>query len=335
MKLTAPFPWFGGKSKVADIIWQRFGAVDNYVEPFFGSGAVLLARPKPFKGVETINDADGFVSNFWRAVKLAPDDVAQWADWPVNETDKSARHYWLVTEGAKRLADGLGDPDWFDAKIAGWWVWGLCTWIGGGWCSGDGPWQWTKDGWDNGGTGLGITRQLPHLGTGIGINRQLQHLCTEMGINRQLPHIGTERVEVIKVWFSALSARLRDVRVANGDWSRVTGDSVTWRNGRTAVFLDPPYSMDGRSEVYAMDCGEVAAMAREWAIEAGRRDDMLICLAGYDGEHAMPDGWQAHRWKAQGGFGNQGNGQGRKNAIRETLWFSPACNRPMQEGFDL
>ena len=40
--LKAPFPWFGGKSRVADIVWDRFGDVANYVEPFFGSGAVLL-----------------------------------------------------------------------------------------------------------------------------------------------------------------------------------------------------------------------------------------------------------------------------------------------------
>jgi site-specific DNA-adenine methylase len=37
--LKAPFPWFGGKSKVAPIVWERFGDVQNYVEPFFGSGA--------------------------------------------------------------------------------------------------------------------------------------------------------------------------------------------------------------------------------------------------------------------------------------------------------
>jgi site-specific DNA-adenine methylase len=44
--LKAPFPWFGGKSRVADIVWDRFGDVANYVEPFFGSGAVLL-HPAP------------------------------------------------------------------------------------------------------------------------------------------------------------------------------------------------------------------------------------------------------------------------------------------------
>ncbi len=37
--LKAPFPWFGGKSRVAPDVWARFGDVANYVEPFFGGGA--------------------------------------------------------------------------------------------------------------------------------------------------------------------------------------------------------------------------------------------------------------------------------------------------------
>ena len=44
-KLKAPFPYFGGKGRVAGEVWKRFGAVKTYVEPFFGSGAVLLGRP--------------------------------------------------------------------------------------------------------------------------------------------------------------------------------------------------------------------------------------------------------------------------------------------------
>jgi hypothetical protein len=31
MILKAPFPWFGGKSRVAEIVWDRFGDVPNYV----------------------------------------------------------------------------------------------------------------------------------------------------------------------------------------------------------------------------------------------------------------------------------------------------------------
>ena len=30
----APFPWFGGKSRAAELIWGRLGPVANYVEPF-------------------------------------------------------------------------------------------------------------------------------------------------------------------------------------------------------------------------------------------------------------------------------------------------------------
>ena len=62
--LRAPFPWFGGKSRVADAVWERFGEVRNYVEPFFGSGAVLLGRACGARGTETVNDLDGFVANF-------------------------------------------------------------------------------------------------------------------------------------------------------------------------------------------------------------------------------------------------------------------------------
>jgi site-specific DNA-adenine methylase len=40
--MMAPFPWFGGKSRAAKLIWSRLGDVPNYVEPFAGSLAVLL-----------------------------------------------------------------------------------------------------------------------------------------------------------------------------------------------------------------------------------------------------------------------------------------------------
>ena len=85
--MKAPFPWFGGKSIIAPDVWRRFGNAKCYIEPFFGSGAMLLNRPEPFDGVETINDKDGLVSNFWRAVKAEPDAVAEHADWPVLEND--------------------------------------------------------------------------------------------------------------------------------------------------------------------------------------------------------------------------------------------------------
>lgn len=308
MTLQAPFPWFGGKSRIASAVWERFGAVENYVEPFFGSGAVLLARPD-VRGTETINDACGFVANFWRAIRAAPDQVAEWCDWPTNEADLEARHYWLITEGRNRLKAALGNPHGFEPQVAGYWCWGLSNWIGSGWCDGDGPWQWTDGSW--------AKQDRPHLSGGKGINRQLPHLSGRQGVNKST-HLGD--------WFTTLADRLRNVRVAYGDWSRVCGDSVTWRNGLTAVFLDPPYSADERfAGTYTEDDGTVAAKARDWAIEAGKRRDMRIALCGYEGEHAMPSDWMPLRWKAVGGYGSQGDGRGRQNAAREVIWFSPAC----------
>lgn len=132
-RLKAPFPWFGGKSKVAHLVWERFGDVANYVEPFAGSLAVMLARPHAPR-IETVNDLDCYISNFWRSVKNDPELVALWADWPVNEADLHARHLWLVKrdEFRERMKS---DCDYYDAKIAGWWVWGISCWIGSGWCS--------------------------------------------------------------------------------------------------------------------------------------------------------------------------------------------------------
>lgn len=130
--MRAPFPWFGGKSRVADVVWRAFGNVPNYVEPFAGSLAVLLGRPHAAK-TETVNDLDCYLANFWRAVQAEPCAVAEVCDWPVNEADLHARHLWLVRAEAFRERMKT-DADFFDVKVAGWWVWGLCQWIGGGWC---------------------------------------------------------------------------------------------------------------------------------------------------------------------------------------------------------
>ena len=35
--LKAPFPYYGGKARIASVIWDALGDVPNLVEPFFGS----------------------------------------------------------------------------------------------------------------------------------------------------------------------------------------------------------------------------------------------------------------------------------------------------------
>jgi hypothetical protein len=321
-EIKSPFPYFGGKSRVADLVWNRLGDVANYVEPFAGSLAVLLARPSAPR-TETVNDIDCYLSNFWRALKADPEAVAHWADWPVNEADLHARHLWLVNRAEFRERMKT-DPDYFDPKIAGWWVWGACCWIGSGWCRN---------------AGMGINRQLPHVGdAGMGINRQLPHVGDAgRGIHRKLPHVGDAgRGEALLAYFQSLSSRLDRVRVCCGEWDRVLGPSVTERHGITGVFLDPPYGdeADRASDLYANDSGTVAASVRDWAVANGDNPMLRIALCGYEGEHDMPPTWECVAWKARGGYSSQ-NGEGNDNPKRERIWFSPACIKADLDLFSL
>jgi hypothetical protein len=166
-KLKAPFPAFGGKSRVADLVWSRLGDCDNFVEPFFFSGAVLLRRPHPPR-IETANDLDCYIANFWRATQHDPEAVALHADWPVNEIDLHARHRYLVlSDDARAFRERMrADPDHYDPKIAGWWCWGACCWIGSGWCTSPAEVERnitaTPALMGSDGKGQGVVRKRPH-----------------------------------------------------------------------------------------------------------------------------------------------------------------------------
>ncbi|MGQ9628439.1 MAG: DNA adenine methylase [Anaerolineae bacterium] len=65
-KLTA-FGWYGGKFSHLDWLLPLLPKTRHYCEPFGGSAAVLLNRePSP---VETYNDIDGEVVNFFRVLR--------------------------------------------------------------------------------------------------------------------------------------------------------------------------------------------------------------------------------------------------------------------------
>jgi DNA adenine methylase len=307
-KLTAdkpPFPFFGGKSRIAARVWRAFGDVPNYVEPFAGSLAVLLSRPSTPR-TETVNDLDRFIANFFRAVQHDPSAVAEAADWPVNEADLEARHFWLITEGRKRTEAILTDPEAFDAQVAGWWVWGQACWIGSGWCTGEGPWVVGEDGWTMRNPGKGVNRQLPHLGD---------------------PGQGHPHRAHLIAYMTKLAHRLRYVRVACGDWTRVLTPSITDRFGMTAVFLDPPYGEGKVDYAAGGNRTDIADAVREWAIEHAENRNLRIALCGYDGQHDMPPDWQCIEWKAAGGYSSTAanDTQGKANRHRERIWFSPHC----------
>jgi len=344
--LRAPFPWFGGKSRAASLIWEGLGDVRNYIEPFAGSLAVMLARPHEPR-IETVNDLCAYLANFWRAVARDPEAVAAAADWPVNEADLHARHRWLVDQVAFRERM-RADPDFFDAKIAGWWAWGLSCWIGGGWCAvdmanGD---ERRRPSLGGGGQGTGVHRlwkQKPMVGgegdkgvhrrtvggPGGASARRPNMGGSGGGQGVQSPTITREETGLVE-WFQELAARLRRVRVCCGDWKRVLTPAVLKSHGGpTGIVLDPPYDQEERAgNLYAQESLGVSAEVRAWALEHGEDPDLRIVLCGYEGEHEMPSSWRVAEWHTSGGYASAERGV--ENRFRERLWFSPACLDPKQ-----
>ncbi len=80
------FGWYGGKYSQLDWLLPRLPDSHHYCEPFGGSGAVLLNRlPSP---VETYNDLDGEVVNFFRVLREQREElVAQIALTPFSREE--------------------------------------------------------------------------------------------------------------------------------------------------------------------------------------------------------------------------------------------------------
>lgn len=312
--LRAPFPWFGGKTLAASMVWERLGTdINNYIEPFFGGGAILLNAPEETKFVATINDIDAHVANFWRAIAADPDAVANYANSQVNEVDLQARHQYLV-DNAGVLAQKLkADPHSYDPMLAGWWAWGCCCWIGSGWCA-------PKE---------RVNKKLPHLVGGRGVNRQLPFISRRgQGVNRKLPHLGDagkgvnreDRNIFLSEWFHRLSGKFTEARVTCGDWQRICTVSTMLSFGVCGVVLDPPYGTTGA--VYAHDSTTVAQEVQDWCVENGSNPGLRIALCGHVGQHEILEalGWTVASPQNNGGY------QGADD--RERIWFSPGCLSP-------
>ncbi len=313
--LIAPFPYFGGKREEAESIWHKFGKVKQYIEPFCGSAAVLLAAPE-IVSLEVVCDASGFIANFWRAVKHQPEEAARWADYPISHIDMGARHVWLM-EQRERLGTELQDPDWpGDAKVAGWWLWGQCARIGGGWCDWQGPVPRSDSGVGiqakgpvphcySAGQGIQAKGSVPNTGNaGIGILARGKSAGRSDGM---LTSAGSTAL----VWLRQLSERLERVRIVHGHWFRALNNNYGGLS--TAVFLDPPYRK--YEELY----GVKEPVADEVADWARAHPELKIAICGHVGDYELP-GWEAVQW-SRGRFTFGGN----KTTDAECIWYSPAC----------
>jgi len=289
-QLTAPFPYFGGKRRVALLVWERFGAVANYVEPFFGSGAVLLGRPGGARGIENVNDADGYVVNFWRALRSEPDWLQdQTSRMPSLEADLHAWGDYLAKNRGEVTEKLRADPRWYDRELAAWWVWGVSASIGHSW-----PRERFGEMPSNHPGGVLSQRDLGPLSVRMS---KVRVLCGDWS---RIVKVGTMRHQA----------------------SEASGESVS------GVFFDPPY-IDGDMAYGTTTQDEHASIFADvcrWCEEHGEDPKLRIALCGYEGTWDPPATWSTVAWKARGGYGNQSGGKaGNTNAKRERIWFSPAC----------
>lgn len=75
MKKLIAFGWYGGKYSHLDWLLPLLPKTQHFCEPFGGSAAVLLNRePSP---VETYNDIDGEVVNFFRVLRDKTEELIQ------------------------------------------------------------------------------------------------------------------------------------------------------------------------------------------------------------------------------------------------------------------
>jgi DNA adenine methylase len=72
--MRTPLTYYGGKQRIAPQILELMPTGPVYIEAFAGGLAVLFARPRAQR--EVLNDLDGRVVAFWRAVRDHPLELA-------------------------------------------------------------------------------------------------------------------------------------------------------------------------------------------------------------------------------------------------------------------
>jgi site-specific DNA-adenine methylase len=296
MTLKQIFRYPGGKRRVVPVINQRFGEVDMRIDAFTGSSAWILASESV--KYEVINDADGYVVNYLRAVREAPDDVARYLDFPLAELEIMATGIFQKYNLPELVARLGADPDYYDAKTAARWAYLMAH---------------------------KITLAAPERGA-WGVENGKLTFGVKDGIKRCGSNFpGSFLVRLVKEgkvaeYLNALSARLKNVTILWNDFEAVLNSFVTnKRNGTIGILLDPPYTSMKRDITYFTESADVWDRAARWAVANGEKQHLRIAVCGYFTDEAdaiFPQNWERYRWKQAGWLPQQ---------QKECIWFSPLC----------
>lgn len=104
MKSIIKYP--GAKWALAPWIISHFTKHRSYLEPFFGSGAVLFTKER--SAIETVNDIDGDIVNLFEWIRTDPEKLAnaiRWTPYARAEYDRAWAAQDSETDGFKRAVD--------------------------------------------------------------------------------------------------------------------------------------------------------------------------------------------------------------------------------------
>ena len=105
-KLNAIFKYPGAKWSLAKWIIGHFPEHHSYLEPFFGSGAVLFTKER--SNIETVNDLDGDVVNLFSWIRKDPERLAReitWIPYARAEYDGAFERRGSETDSFQRAVD--------------------------------------------------------------------------------------------------------------------------------------------------------------------------------------------------------------------------------------
>ncbi len=94
----------------------------------------LLSRPHEPR-IETVNDRDTYLANFWRALTASPEGVAEYANWPVKRVRPAGKTRWLTDQPKFPREDSSRIQTSTTRRSLAGGYGGISQWIGAGWCS--------------------------------------------------------------------------------------------------------------------------------------------------------------------------------------------------------
>lgn len=104
MKAVIKYP--GAKWSLANWVISHFPQHHSYLEPFFGSGAVLFTKPR--SNIETVNDLDSDIVNLFRWIREEPEQLAHsiyWTPYAREIYDMAFEAQYIETDPLRRAAD--------------------------------------------------------------------------------------------------------------------------------------------------------------------------------------------------------------------------------------